>query len=87
MLLLLECIPVESIKDKKCGIDRVCHVFMKVHFSFFFLLKVHDIPDRNLSIVCLHCRHRRHHTLFTFSSYSPEPLGQFQLNLAQGFLK
>ena len=53
----------------------------------FFRLKVDDIPDRNLSIVCLHCRHRRHHTLFTFSSYSPEPLGQFQLNLAQGFLK
>ena len=44
-----------------------------------------SFSDQNLSIVrrrcCCRCRN-----LFTFSSSSPEPLGQFQPNLAQSIL-
>ena len=36
--------------------------------------------DHNLSVVC---RGQSCRKLFTFSSSSPEPLGQFQRNLAQ----
>ena len=52
---------------------------LKVQVSF---------SDQNLSIVrhrrccCRHCCRK----LWTFSSSSPEPLGQFQLNLAQSIL-
>ena len=43
--------------------------------------------DHNLSVVSLHCHcWRRCRKLFTFSSSSPEPLGQFQPNLAQSIL-
>ena len=50
-----------------------------------------SFSDQNLSVVrrcrlcrCCCCRCRR--KLFTFSSSSPEPLGQFQPNLAQSIL-
>ena len=46
-----------------------------------------SFSDQNLSVVrrCRRrCRCRR--KLFTFSSSSPEPLGQFQPNLAQSIL-
>ena len=47
-----------------------------------------SFSDQNLSTVrhrcCCHCR--RCCKLFTFSSSSPEPLGQFQPNLAQSIL-
>ena len=39
--------------------------------------------DQNLSVVRRRCRCRK---LFIFSSSSPEPLGQFQPNLAQSVL-
>ena len=42
-----------------------------------------SFSDQNLSVVRC-CHHRwRCLKLFTFSSSSPEPLGQFQQNLAQ----
>ena len=48
-----------------------------------------SFSDQNLSVVrrrrC-RCRCRRCRKLFTFSSSSPEPLGQFQPNLAQSIL-
>ena len=40
-----------------------------------------SLSDQNLSVVRRRCR-----KLFTFSSSSPEPLGQFQPNLAQSIL-
>ena len=43
-----------------------------------------SFSDQNMSIVCCcpwHC-----HKLFTFPSSSPEPMGQFQPNLAQSIL-
>ena len=44
-----------------------------------------SFSDKNLSVVggrrCRRCRRRK--LFFTFSSFSPEPLGQFQPNLAQ----
>ena len=45
-----------------------------------------SFSDQILSVVrrC-RCRHRRR-KLFTISSSSPEPLGQFQPNLAQSIL-
>ena len=45
-----------------------------------------SFSDQNLSVVrrCRHCCCCR--KLFTFSSSSPEPLGQFQPNLAQNIL-
>ena len=51
-----------------------------------------SFSDQNLSVVrrCRRCRRRRcrrcRRKLFTFSSSSPEPLGQFQSNLAQSIL-
>ena len=50
-----------------------------------------SFSDQNLSGVrrrhrCRRCRFRRCRKLFTFSSSSPEPLGQFQPNLAQSIL-
>ena len=42
-----------------------------------------SFSDQNLSVVR---RCRRRHKLFTFSSSSPEPLDQFQPNLAQSIL-
>ena len=51
-----------------------------------------SFSDKNLSVVrrchrCLCCRCRRcRRKLFTFSSSSPEPLDQFQPNLAQSIL-
>ena len=48
-----------------------------------------SFSDQNLSVVrrrCRRCRRRRCRKLFTFSSSSPEPLGQFQPNLAQSIL-
>ena len=44
-----------------------------------------SFPDQNLSVVCRRCRQCRCccRKFFTFPSSSPEPLGQFQLNLAQ----
>ena len=43
--------------------------------------------EQNLYVVRRRCRRcRRCHKLFTFSSSSPEPLGQFQPNLAQSIL-
>ena len=51
-----------------------------------------SFSDQNLSVVrrrrrCRCCRRRhRCRKLFTFSSSSPEPLGQFQPNLAQSIL-
>ena len=41
-----------------------------------------SFSDKNLSVF----RCRRCHKLFTFSSSSPKPLGQFQPNLAQSIL-
>ena len=41
-----------------------------------------SFSDRSLSIVRRRCRRK----LFTFSSSSPEALGQFQPNLAQGII-
>ena len=43
-----------------------------------------SFSDQNLSVVRRRCR--RCCQLFTFSSSSPEPLGQFQPNLAQSIL-
>ena len=48
-----------------------------------------SLSDQNLSVArrcCYHC-HPCCHKLFTFSSSSPEPLGQFQVNLAQGIFE
>ena len=48
-----------------------------------------SFSDQNLSVVCLRClcrSCRRYLNFFTFSSSSPEPLGQFQPNLAQSIL-
>ena len=50
-----------------------------------------SFSDQNLSVVrrcrrCRRCRCRCRRKLFTFSSSSPEPLGQFQPNLAQSIL-
>ena len=42
--------------------------------------------DQNLSVVRRRCRRCRCRKLFIFSSSSPEPLGQFQPNLAQSVL-
>ena len=44
-----------------------------------------SFSDRNLSVVrrCRRLRRLRCRKLFTFSSCSPVPLGQFQPNLAQ----
>ena len=45
-----------------------------------------SFSDQNVSVVrrCRRCRRRwRRRKLFTFKSSSPEPLGQFQPNLAQ----
>ena len=42
-----------------------------------------SFSDQNLSVVR---RGRRCRKLFTFSSSSPEPVGQFQSNLAQSIL-
>ena len=56
-----------------------------VHFTWFLAhlsLKVQvSFSDQNLSVVGCRCR-----KLFTFSSSSPEPPGQFQLNLVQSIL-
>ena len=52
-----------------------------------------SFSDQNLSVVCRRCRRRRCRRcrrcrkLFTFSSSSPEPLGQFQPNLAQSIIE
>ena len=51
-----------------------------------------NFSDRNLSVVCRRRRYRRRRCccckLFTpFLSFSQEPLGQFQLNLAQSILR
>ena len=43
-----------------------------------------SFSDQNLFVLG-HCRYRRR-KLFTFSSSPPEPVGQFQLNLAQSIL-
>ena len=43
-----------------------------------------SLYDQILSVVRRRCRCC--HKLFTFSSSSPEPLGQFQPNLAQSIL-
>ena len=46
-----------------------------------------NISDQDLSVVRRrHCWRRCCRKLFTFSSSSPEPLGQFQPNLAQSIL-
>ena len=45
-----------------------------------------SFSDHNLSVVRRCCRCCRRRKLFTFSSSSPEPLGQFQPNLAQNIL-
>ena len=45
-----------------------------------------SFSDQNLSVVRRRCRCCRCRKLFTFSSSSPEPLGQFQPNLAQSIL-
>ena len=50
-----------------------------------------SFSDQNLSVVRRRCRCRRRRRrrcfkLFTFSSSSQEPLGQFQPNLAQSIL-
>ena len=42
---------------------------------------------QNLSIIRRRWRRWRCHKFFTFSFSSPEPLGQFQPNLAQSILK
>ena len=56
------------------------HMVMVQHVLFHLKAQV-SFSDQNLSVVrCCRCRHRR--KLFTCSS-SPEPLGQFRLNLAQ----
>ena len=65
---------------------------IQLHFTIYVLsspeLKAQvTFSDQNLSVVC---RYRRHcwrcRKLFTFSSSSPEPLGQFQPNLTQSIL-
>ena len=58
-------------------IQKFIHIFSspqpKAHMPF---------SDQNLLVV-----HRRHcHKQFTFSSHSPEPLDQFQQNLARSIL-
>ena len=46
-----------------------------------------SFSDQNLSVVRRRCHSRRRcRKLFKFSSSSPEPLGQFQPNLAQSIL-
>ena len=45
-----------------------------------------SFSDQKLSIVRRRCWRRCRHKLFTFSSSSPEPQGQFQPNLAQSIL-
>ena len=54
----------------------ICSLLFLAHLSLRFQL---SFSDQNLSIVRCHC------WLFTFSS-SPEPLSQFQPNLAQSIL-
>ena len=46
-----------------------------------------SFSDQNWSVVRRRCRRRRRcFKHFTFSSSSPEPIGQFQPNLAQSIL-
>ena len=47
-----------------------------------FLIKIYPLSSLSLC----HCCRRRCRKLFTFLSSSPEPLGQFQPNLAQSIL-
>ena len=72
-------------------------IFYFYFMSFFQLVIFFSSPepkaqvsfsDQNLSVVRRRCRRRRCRCrkLFTFSSSSPEPLGQFQPNLAQSIL-
>ena len=70
------------IKVLPCVIDLLIGGFFsspepKAQLSF---------SDQNLSVVRRRRCCRRCRKLFTFSSSSPEPLGQFQPNLAQGIL-
>ena len=46
-----------------------------------------SFSDHNLYVVGHHCCRWCRRKLFTFSSSSPEPLGQFQPNLAQSILR
>ena len=43
-------------------------------------------PDLTLAAVRRHCRRCSCFKIFIFSSFSPEPLGLFQLNLTQSIL-
>ena len=86
---------VEDRKFNKIDAQR-CATYGKIHFLMYFLMqrfhlvfsspepKAHvSFSDQNLSVVRRRCRCRK---LFTFSSSSQEPLGQFQQNLAQSIL-
>ena len=75
-----------SLKNQ--SIHNIC--FLNDTFSVFSSPEPKaqvSFSDQNLSVVrrrrcCRHCRRK----IFTFSSFSPEPLGQFQPNLAQSYL-
>ena len=70
---------------------QFCRKFLIPSYGIFFSSPEPkaqvSFSDQNLSVVRRRCRRCcRCRKLFTFSSSSPEPLGQFQPNLAQSIL-
>ena len=70
-----------TLSDSCELLQLVCNVSPCMGFSSPELKDQVSFSDQNLFIVCRRCR-----KLFTFSSSSQEPLGQFQPNLAQSIL-
>ena len=71
----------------------IVKVFIKLYIIIFYIFfsspepKGSQLLNRNLSVVCRHlycCHYGRR--LFTFSSFSHEPLDQFKPNLKQSIL-
>ena len=86
-----------KIDAQRCATYGKIHFLMYFLMQRFHLVfsspepKAHvSFSDQNLSVVRRRCRRRRRRCrcrkLFTFSSSSQEPLGQFQQNLAQSIL-
>ena len=71
-----------------CMINAVKLDYIMICKNMDFELKAQvSFSDQNLSVVGLRCRRSRCDVkLFTFSSSSQEPLGQFKQNLAQSIL-
>ena len=79
--------PITSPQWHSCTKINIIHVIISSPESKAQV----NFSDQNLSVV-RRCRRRRRccrfrRKLFTFSSYSPEPVGQFQPNLAQSILR